>query len=763
MICSLALPAAAADEPPADAAAEVQHFVPPEKQLTASWKASLYDRAGRQLYQGAQLDAIGMPIGGIAAGQLYLCGDGTLGHWEIFNRHEFSGYGAHNYQKKAPAKPVDQGFAVLIQQDGRMGVYPLRRSDWAQVQWTGEYPIAWISYRDGRRPVSARMEAFSPFIPLNAPDSALPATLFQITLKNESDAPIQVGLLGWLENAVGIYSAAQGLDARRRSRILSGSPDRSSRRRYLIHCLEENPQARAAARPPVVFEDFEGPDYGDWQAQGSAFGRGPAQGTLANQQAVSGFLGKRLVNTYLGGDGTQGTLTSPLFTIERRYSNFLIGGGGHAGQTCMNLLVDGKVVRTASGANNEKLEWRSWDVQEYLGQKARFQIVDANTGGWGHVNIDQIEFADESRPMVRLADHPLDDGTMVLMAADAVSESLPGPLVETIKQTIGELNFQEDIAYDVRAKKSTVLAANFQTLEPQGTHTFSFVLGWHFPYHPHGHEYLNRFADAAAVAHYILDNRQKLSDQTHLWHDTYYDSTLPYWLLDRLHSTVANLATGTCQWWQSGRFWAWEGVECCPGTCTHVWNYEHALARLFPELERSVREMQDFGAGFEEGSGLVGFRSNRTYAADGQCGTVLKAYREHLLSADDAFLRRNWPKIKKTLEFSIRQDQNEDGLIENSQHNTFDINFFGANTFVGSLYLAALRAAEEMAREVGDLPFAERCRTIFASGSRLSSQKLWNGEYFIQDVDLAEHPKDQYDGGCLSDQMFGQGWACQLA
>ncbi len=82
-------------------------------------------------------------------------------------------------------------------------------------------------------------------------------------------------------------------------------------------------------------------------------------------------------------------------------------------------------------------------------------------------------------------------------------------------------------------------------------------------------------------------------------------STLPYWLLDRLHSTVANLATDTCQWWENGRFWAWEGGGCCPGTCGHVWNYEHAMARLFPELERSVREMQDFapGVGFYPESG----------------------------------------------------------------------------------------------------------------------------------------------------------------
>ena len=198
--------------------------------------------------------------------------------------------------------------------------------------------------------------------------------------------------------------------------------------------------------------------------------------------------------------------------------------------------------------------------------------------------------------------------------------------------------------------------------------------------------------------------------QTRLWHQTWYDSTLPHWLLDRLFSTVSTLATGTCQWWANGRFWAWEGVGCCHGTCSHVWNYEHAMARLFPQLERSVREMQDYNpeAGFDADTGMVRFRGEgwKMWAGDGQAGTVLKAYREHLVSPDAEFLKRLWPRVRKSLEFLIKEDANDDGLLEGSQHNTYDINFFGPNTMVGSLYLAALRAGEVMASEVGDEEFA---------------------------------------------------------
>ena len=111
-----------------------------------------------------------------------------------------------------------------------------------------------------------------------------------------------------------------------------------------------------------VIADFEGKDYGDWKVTGDAFGPGPAQGTLPNQNPVDGYLGHGLVNSYYNGDASTGTLTSPEFEITQPFLNFLIGGGSQK-ETCMNLLVDGKVVRTASGEDAERLAWRSWDVR----------------------------------------------------------------------------------------------------------------------------------------------------------------------------------------------------------------------------------------------------------------------------------------------------------------------------------------------------------------------------------------------------------------
>ncbi|HVX15759.1 MAG TPA: glycoside hydrolase family 32 protein [Pirellulales bacterium] len=167
------------------------------------------------------------------------------------------------------------------------------------------------------------------------------------------------------------------------------------------------------ASEDVIFADFEGDDYGDWQTSGAAFGKGPAQGTLPGQMPVSGFFGHGLVNSFWGGDGPTGKLASPEFKIERKFLGFLIGGGGHPRQTCMNLLIDGKVVRSTTGSNtqaggSEQLEPAAWDVSDLVGKTARLEIVDEATGGWGHVNVDQIVFTDR-RPVetVHNAKHEL--------------------------------------------------------------------------------------------------------------------------------------------------------------------------------------------------------------------------------------------------------------------------------------------------------------------------------------------------------------------
>jgi uncharacterized protein (DUF608 family) len=728
----------------------IDHFVPADKKLKPEWLKALFARGERTWYSGGDLKMIGMPIGGITTGQVYINGEGRLVHWDIFNQTNFSGYGDANYAAGPPTSPIRQGFAVRVTSGGKTMERTLDKQGFPGLRFCGEYPIAYVEYKDKDFPVEVALEAFSPFVPLSAEDSALPATVMEFTLKSTSAAELETTLTGWLDNAV-CRQSGEVFDC-----LLSNRPINDDTMKMVLSSAKPSP-APKEARKPIILADFEGKDYGDWKAEGEAFGKGPAHGTLANQQKVSGFRGKGLVNTFLGGDGPHGKLTSPPFKIERNFISFLVGGGNHAGKTCINLVVDGKVVRTATGRADERLEWRNWKVRDLAGKEARIEIVDAESGPWGHINVDQIELRDAPMPALRgtLASQP-DFGTMGLALLGGIGSTVP---VLAAPGMAMETTFEAGLpAGAVRVECS---------LKPGESKKITFVVAWHFPNRPeHGNYYARRFTDAYAVVNYIAKNLDRLAGQTRLWHDTWYGSTLPHWLLDRLFSTTSILATGTCQWWANGRFWAWEGVGCCHGTCAHVWNYEHAMARLFPELERSVRVMQDYNpkAGFVEATGAVMFRGEgwKMWAGDSQPGTVLKAYREHQMSADDKFLKKLWPRIRKSLEFMIRQDGNGDGLVEGEQHNTYDINFYGPNTMVGSLYLAALRAGEEMAKEVGDAEFAATCRKIFEAGRSNTVEQLFNGEYFIQKVDLKKHPQHQYADGCLADQLFGQGWAHQV-
>jgi len=154
------------------------------------------------------------------------------------------------------------------------------------------------------------------------------------------------------------------------------------------------------ASQDIVIADFESEDWGQWEVTGTAFGPGPAKGTLPRQMHVSGYLGQRLANSYHQGDGSIGTLTSPEFKIERKFITFYVGGGAFAGQTCVNLIVDKRIVRTVTGQNSrpggsETLVWHVWDVSDMIGKFARIQIVDQLRGPWGHITADHFVMSDQ--------------------------------------------------------------------------------------------------------------------------------------------------------------------------------------------------------------------------------------------------------------------------------------------------------------------------------------------------------------------------------
>ncbi|MFQ5791573.1 MAG: GH116 family glycosyl-hydrolase [Acidobacteriota bacterium] len=341
-------------------------------------------------------------------------------------------------------------------------------------------------------------------------------------------------------------------------------------------------------------------------------------------------------------------------------------------------------------------------------------------------------------------------------------------------------------------KTDTGSVGGVVTLQPGESRTVPFLIAWHFPNRQNywlnnifgyeadssgpvvGNHYANHFADAWEVAEYTARNLTRLEQETRLYHDALFSSTVPEEVLDAVSSQTSILRTNTCFRARDGNFYAFEGTGddtgCCPLNCTHVWNYEQALAYLFPGLERTMREV-DFNHNTDE-EGFMVFRTRIPLgvprwdfphaAADGQMGTIVKLYREWQISGDVDVLRRLWPNAKRALEFAWKQwDPDQDGVMEGVQHNTYDIEFHGPNPMMGAIYLTALRCAEEMALAMGDPASAGKYRRLHQQGRELLDRETWNGEFYVQAYDRAQEEKYQLGAGCLSDQLLGQ-WMAHI-
>ena len=759
------------------ASEDFEKLIPADKKLSAAWLRSLVERGEPEWFSGGELKHIGMPVGGICCGQVYLSGDGRLWHWDIFNQGIKTATNGPHYKKPMPTDSgIGLGFALRTRSAGKEAVRTLDHSGFSDIRFRGAYPIGFVDYADDSCPVDVSLEAFSPFCPLEVDDSSLPLTVMRYTVQNTSATPVDVSLGGHLPNPVLQHSGPGG--AAEFVNTL-GRRNGATYVHYTVGTKAEGPAAEA--RPDVVFEDFESDTYENWTVEGTAFGKGPVLAAkLPGYQGNVGAQGKWLVNSHntrqgeavAGGDAHVGLMTSKSFEINRRYIHVLVGGGANAEQVALQLLIGDKVVAKLAGKNNNAMQRQSFAVAQYEGQTARLRIVDASSGGWGNIGVDHIVFSDNPSSAPQPLDGRPDMGDMTLAVLDA-GEGVFGAAGTPDGETGPFFEAGAEIARSVTHIRPVGVVGKTVSLQPGEETTVSFAIAWRFPNQrvpltdikDTGHYYAKRFPSSLAVVTQHAGDRDASYARTRLWHDTWYDSTLPHWLLDRTFVNTSILASSTCLRFESGRLWGWEGVGCCAGTCQHVWHYGQSIGRVFPELERIVRERVDYGVAYEP-DGRTLYRGEWKKAAheaiDGQCGTILRVYREHTMSADDAFLRRIWPRVKTSIEFLINQEGGESGVLTGKQMNTLDSAWYGPISWISSLYLATLRAGAEMATEMGDDAFAGTCTQIADKGGKLLTETLFDGEYFYHRRDPA-HPGAIGSGvGCHIDQVFGQGWAYQL-
>ncbi|HUT31678.1 MAG TPA: GH116 family glycosyl-hydrolase [Sedimentisphaerales bacterium] len=750
----------------------VKEFNPGDvRALVERGEPIVYTRAN-----SSDFDYIGMPVGGIGAGQLYLGGDGKLWHWDIFNtrmRPRFTVEQGAAY-KNAPKQNdpndlgqyvLDQGFALRVSAAGKSQVRTLDRHGFSDIEFKGQYPIGQVTYRDAAVPVTVELEAFSPFIPLKVEDSSYPATVLNYTISNNGDAPVEGALAGWLENKVCVSTGKVGAGIHR-NRII--------RKTGMVMLVEDTCASITGGQKAaeIVFEDFESGSFEGWTVEGIAFTDKPKKVTKERPRIVGQYVAD---SRTCGSAKKPGRLISKSFVIEQPYISFMIAGGNYPRHARINLVIDGKTVRSSTGRHDNDVDWDNWEVGEFKGKTARIEIAyDRAPDKYRYILVDQIEFRSQPRkPDVKLAEQ-VDFGSMALATLSVYKEVIAAAKVSPSDVPDAVFTPSGESAENGFGKKLVGAVGRKFTLAPGEKTTVSFVLAWYFPNPlPLGLKtasrrwYAAKFESVEDVVGDLVKNIDRLSRETRLWRDTWYDSTLPYWFLDRTFLNISTLATSTCYLLEDGRFYGFEGVRSCPGTCTHVWGYTQAVGRLFPELEKRLRERVDFNPeiGFDEKTGGCGMRGEygRTPAVDGQAGIILRTYREHQMSADDAFLKRNYASVKKATQYLVNTyDADADGIMEGGQHNTLDAAWYGRITWLSLYYQAALRAMAEMADEMKDTGYAEQLRAIADRGRKYIEDNLFNGEYFIHKPD-PNHPESpgSYDG-CEYNQLLGQSWAYQV-
>jgi non-lysosomal glucosylceramidase len=637
-------------------------------------------------YHGGARRCVALPLGGIGTGHVSVCGDGALRQWQLHNRPNHLGYVPESFFAIRVAATEPPRHVTRVLRSARLEppdepapnvndhIVPFDEDDptrhWppvASTRFEGLYPFARIAYTDAELPVDVSLEAYTPFIPLEAEASSLPLASFTYTLTNRTDDRLHGWLLGTLQNTAG-WDGATPIHSDRCS-LYGGNVNRVAIRGRATAIVMENPS--------LSEDDPYAGDLALWSEAPCV----PLPCFSRSQDAL------RFVETL------------KLFGLEHA-DDWSEAAVREACRTLPPLLGSP--------------DWPSPPGQTWNGALAAAFVLEPRAE-------TSIEFVIAWRFANRVADF-------------------------------------DQFGVGVAAQSSPVRIGN---------------------------HYATRFATSLhAIDEYAVESVRLRADSL-AWADALAQSTLPAAVIEVLLAQPSLIRSPTTFLDSEGRLFGFEGClgqstlnwngslgGSCALNCTHVWNYEQAVSRLFPALERTMRETELLVSQAPEGylphrvllpltgpqlHGKIIGGPDRP-ALDGMLGSILKCYRELRQGASPTWLAEFWPRLVCLIGYIREQWDAGDGVLVGDQPVTYDISLHEPNMFVGSMWLAALRAMEEMAALVDERRAAE-FRASFTAASTRYDELLYNGEYYGQRATNAPH---EVGAGCLSDQLLGQWWAHQL-
>ena len=331
----------------------------------------------------------------------------------------------------------------------------------------------------------------------------------------------------------------------------------------------------------------------------------------------------------------------------------------------------------------------------------------------------------------------------------------------------------------VPTERDVVRAQAIRTLDPGVTADVVLALAWNFPTWTSSdgetlrHRYAMVHPDAGSVLNAVLPRAGEIEKKIAAWQQSVYASLTPAYVKDAVINGLYIWPRNS--WWlDDGRFFQSESFTGCPITETFVcrFNGSFPLALLFPECERatmrSIAKVQaesgeiPFAFGSPTGSRSPYFHVQHPIVSP---EFVLVTWRNVYLWQDTAYLDEMYPHVQAALRYSMTLDKDGDGVIDEDPgsetgfpaNQYYDIwPWWGTSAYTGSIWLAALRAGEEMAKRKGDAAFAQELRGWYDKASASFHDKLWTGAYYRLYNDPAHERASQTS---LTNALCGQWFA----
>ena len=220
-------------------------------------------------------------------------------------------------------------------------------------------------------------------------------------------------------------------------------------------CLALCASVPSAAAGGILNGNFEN-GMAHWTGNGVSFDFQPTFGdnpTARNRGQPSNHEGDYWIGTwekYDGitpgqnpgdgrGDDKTGFAVSDSFILDKPVLKFLIGGGCNLAQVglSVHLASNDANIGAKTGNCHETMSYKWLDLTAHVGQEVYVKLYDFGTGGWGHINADDIKTvwdAQETCPasgvVVSVGGAPV---AGVPVSAAALNEVVAGPVFSLSK------------------------------------------------------------------------------------------------------------------------------------------------------------------------------------------------------------------------------------------------------------------------------------------------------------------------------------------